>query len=80
MNVIIGQNQRIMHHMNDLSNPIHATKQVVTDVVFPAAVEVVKRRKNRVERVALKFTKVTLSCMLSFGKNTIMVGATKDLC
>ena len=57
MNIIIGQNQRIMHCMNVLSNPIPIVKQVVKNVVSLVVVQVRKYRKTHMERVGSEICK-----------------------
>ena len=52
VNIIMGQNKRIMRHMNSLPNHTPITKQVASGAVVPTLVEVSTRRKTRVERVA----------------------------
>ena len=56
-NIIMGQNQRIMHHVNAFSNSIDVVANSVTidghpvtQDVDPVLVETVTRRKTRVER------------------------------
>ena len=53
-----------MHHVNALSNPVPDIKQVVTDVVCPVAVKVVKRRKRVWRGWLQKFAKATSSYIM----------------